>query len=104
MIRYTTPVVEIRVKGIDLTDGYRVWVSLKQESNVQTTEVSGLTLDGSDTIIEFKLSQEQTANLKASAPMVIQVNFIDRDGNRNATNQVSTNVSGNLLNRIVTYE
>ena len=104
MIRYTTPYIKIRVKDIDLTTGYRVWVSLKQASETQTFEVSDLTLEEGNTIIEFQLSQEQTGSFDTKAPVILQVNWIDRDGHRNATGRVTTNVSGNLLNRVVTYD
>lgn len=104
MIRYTTPTIEIRVKGVDLTNGYRIWVSLQQGYEVQTIEVGSATLDGSDTLIECELTQRQTAKLSPRKPVSIQVNWIDVDGRRNATVQATESVLDNLLAKVVTYE
>lgn len=104
MIRYTTPTIEIRVKGVDLTGGYRIWVSLQQGYEVQTIEVESPTLDGSDTLIECELTQRQTAKLSPRKPVTMQVNWIDADGRRNATVQATDDVLDNLLAKVVTYE
>ena len=104
MIRYTTPTIQIRVKGIDLTEGYRVLVTLRSLGTDITVDGPPMTLDGTDTLIEVQLSQEQTAQLYESTPVHVQVNWVDREGMRNATERATLDVAGNLLDKVVPYE
>ena len=104
MIRYTTPVVEIRVKDVDLTGGYRIFVSLRQFNVLQTYEVTDATADDGDTVLTVRLTQTQTSEFREDRPVTVQANWIDQAGNRDATEQVTVDVMGNLLAKVVSYE
>lgn len=101
MRRYTTPTLSLRVKSANLT-GCRVFVTLVQGA-FKIEEQATPSLDGSDTALMVPLSQSQTGHLKAGRKCRIQVNWIDRSGNRNATNIKEVPVDENLLDMVVSY-
>jgi len=101
MRRYTTPTLELVVQGIDLT-GYEVYVTLCQQGDEITTQVAPEDMaHGEDgTTITVDYTQEQTASLEEGRAKV-QVNWLDGEGRRNATNIATVRVDGNLLGRTV---
>lgn len=99
MRRYTTPTMELVVQGIDLTAS-DVYVTMRQQGRELTIENADVALDGEDTIITFSLTQEQSATFREGRAR-LQVNWLDADGRRNATNIAAVEVAGNLLERTV---
>lgn len=100
MRRYTTPTIELTVRGADLT-GCDCWVSIAQgkaKLEIQATP----TLDGEDTTLTVQLTQEQTGMLSRGDARV-QVNWIDQSGNRNATTIRTVEVDGNLMERVIEH-
>lgn len=100
MRRYTTPTVELAVRGADLT-GCECWVSITQGASRIETQAEP-ELDGEDTTLTVQLTQEQTGMLRQGSARV-QVNWIDEGGHRNATTIREVEVDGNLLDRVVEY-
>lgn len=98
MRRWTTPTHTIRVKGIDLT-GADVWVTYTQ--GAKTLEVANpqAAYDGEDTSLEVELTQAQTAGFSTYAPVEVQVNWVTRDGKRDATAIKTVAVERNNLDR-----
>lgn len=88
-IRYTTPTLTLKARGVDLTGMDAVTVSLRQRIGraESTHEVNitdqTMTYDGTDTIIEFTLTQEQSGGfVDGKDPVEVQVNYMvgnDRD-------------------------
>lgn len=103
MRRYTTPTIEVTVEGVDLT-GCEIWVTLWQQGTEVTTRsgANDVAYDGSDTTITVAYSQEQTARL-VEGHARMQVNWMDSDGLRNATDSAVVQVTGNLLGRVVDH-
>ena len=105
MRRYTTPTLTIVVEGIDIT-AMNVYVTLKQGKRTLTisdpemqTETVG---QRTDTRLDVTLTQEQTALFEA-VPLKVQVNFIDVDGARDATECKVVDVWPNLLPEVIAY-
>ena len=112
MRRYTTPTQVLTCKGVDLT-GCNVWVTYSQglqqgtvtpANNVCTIRADALTVesDGTDTTIEVPLTQLQTARF-ATGRANVQVNWMDSDNVRGATNIGHFTVDQNLLEMEVSY-
>lgn len=100
MRRYTTPTLPLTVRGADLT-GCDVWVTITQGAHRIERKVA-CSYDGTDTAIELALSQEETGALKRGKSKV-QVNWVDRDGHRDATRIREVDVAENLQDRVVGY-
>lgn len=101
MRRYTTPNIEIVVEGIDLTASH-VYVTLWQHGAEVTTQVGDddMSYDGSNTTINVAYTQEQTS-VFCEGRAKIQVNWIDTNERRNATDISSIRITGNLLGRTI---
>jgi len=101
MRRYTTPTLSLRVKQCDLV-GCRVLVTISQGPTKIEAEAEPV-LSGEDTLLAVPLTQGETGRLKAGRDCRIQVNWIDRSGNRNATAIKAISIDENLLNKVVGY-
>lgn len=103
MRRYTTPTVELTVKGVDLT-GMDVLVTFAQACRKITVENPTMTLStGGDTVIEVPLTQLQTGGFTEGS-VEVQVNWLDALGNRDATTVGTIEVERNLLDEVVEDE
>lgn len=104
MINYTTPTLHLTIENIDLT-GQEIYVTLEQGKKEITKSGEDLTvtLDGEDTKIEFTLSQEESASFAYSRSAQIQVNWINQNGARGATNIAQIAVLRNLLDEVIEY-
>lgn len=99
MINYTTPFFELEVLGIDISDK-EIYVTIEQEG-VETTITEGLTVSFDvNTIIQFHLSQKQSAQFKPNKTTLVQVNWKDGEY-RFATDKAKIDVEENLLDRVV---
>ena len=105
MINFTTPTLYARVKNIDFTSGYDVYVSLEQGGYQLDKSTSDLTLelDGEDTLISFVLSQKESASFDFNAKVFMQINIIDGNGYRAATGIKTIPVMRNLLDKEISY-
>ena len=103
--KYTTPTKRLRVKNIDLTR-MRVWVTFSQNRFSQSvTKIDcPMELDGNDTLITVTLTQSETAKFYTNEKVKIQVNYMDANGNRQATDVIFENVTDNLLKKVVSYD
>lgn len=105
MINYTTPSIPLLVKGIDLTDGYDVYVTLEQE-NIELTKSGqdiSMVKKTNDTEVTIVLTQEESAMFRWNASVTVMVNFIDSDGVRDAAGPASISVMRNLLDKVIKY-
>ena len=87
MRRFTTPSVPIVVHGADLRH-CRVWVTLSQDGlHRLTREVTGIKERVDRTTWRFgvRLTQDETATFRDGAPIRAQVNLMDQNGFRAAT-------------------
>lgn len=108
MIRYTTPTKTMRVKGIDLT-GYDVAVSIRQRigvtMNAHVVDIEGdqvaLSLDGSDTLVTFTLTQEQSGGF-VRGYVDLQVNY-GSGSTRMATTITTDYMDENLKNGVMEF-
>lgn len=104
MIQYTTPTITLTVKGKNLI-GYDIYASLEQgdlklERTGQDLTVSTETVDGvTNTIVEFELTQAESGAYTYGKKANAQINWIDENGKRKATNIKAISVERNILNR-----
>ncbi len=109
MINYTTPTLYARVKNIDISDGYDIYVSLEQgkrelEKSRDDLSIHTETHDQrTDTVISFMLSQAESAMFNFNTGVSMQINVIDATGSRAATCIKQIPVMRNLLDREITY-
>lgn len=104
MIRYTTPSLVLRIP-VEIRDA-KIIISLKQgmEPPLEyTASDSDVTIEDGETVIKVRLSQSQTARLKANVTCKVQANWIYEDGSRNATEEKAIKIRENLLERVVKY-
>ena len=101
MRQYTTPTIVLKVPA-DLT-GTDVYVTLKQNATVLSVPDPALTVEDNITTIFVYLTQEQTGGFDLSCPAKLQVNWIDVNGNRQATVTKMVHIEENLLARVVEY-
>ena len=106
MIQYTTPTITLTVKGKNLI-GYDIYASheqgsLKLTKTGQDLTVSTETIEGvTNTIVEFDLTQAESAAFSYGKKALAQVNWIDGNGKRMATKSKALTVERNLLNEII---
>ena len=106
MRRYTTPTIQLTIAGIDLT-GTDVYVTFSQGERTLTITDPALVYDSSNgglTTIYVPLTQAQTAKFNVSSPVNVQVNWIDSNEMRNATDVKQIPVLINTLQEIIEYE
>lgn len=105
MINFTTPTLYANVKGVDLTTGYDVYVSLEQDRVQLDKSGEDLTLElnDDDTLISFRLTQLESAMFNYGKRVFVQINAIDENGNRLATGIKEVPVMRNLLDREIEY-
>ena len=101
MRRFTTPTHRLRVKAVDLT-GCDVLVTYRQrEISVNITNPA-MEYDGTDTVLSVPMTQLQTGGF-INGRAEVQVNVIDSNGYRAATNIREFALRNNLLDKVVQY-
>ena len=99
MTAYTDAPITITITGGSLTGATDVHVTFKQPFatvDVDDPEV----LDANN--LQLTLTQEQTAALKMDKSCDVQVNWLDGNGKRKATDIATVPVLRNLLERVLT--
>ena len=109
MINYTTPTIYLTVENVDLSGQKDVYVSLEQfgleltksgeDITVSTTTHDQIT----DTNISVPLTQEESAAFEFGKEVQVQVNWIDSQGVRDATEIKKIKVFRNLLDEVISY-
>lgn len=103
MKRYTTPTMALIINKPELTDAAALFVTFKQGSNVLTID-DNITITPTDTGVqlEVELTQLQTSGFNPGNAQ-IQVNWLETDGKRGATEVASVSITDNLLNSVLPY-
>ena len=96
MRRYTTPRILIKIEGADLT-GCDVYVTFRQGRREHTVKNPPMQIEGSDTYLEVRLTQLQSARFKHDKPVEVEANVVDSNSYRAATNIVETSLDRQLL-------
>lgn len=108
MINYTTPSISLTVEGKDWS-AMDVYVTLEQGCIELTKTGTDLTITTetheqiTDTNIIFVLSQEESAKFAFNSSVAVQVNAIDSNGVREATEIKTVGVMRNLLDEVIQY-
>lgn len=108
MIRYTTPSISLTIEDIDLTDK-EVYVTLQQGNLKMTKSGADLAInvtpvgESYESNISFTLTQEESAMFDYSRSCIIQANWIDASGVREATDIQNVSVMRNLLDEVIEY-
>lgn len=104
--RYTDPVQQFRIKGVDLTGADQIIVTFAQGNTKVTAQGNDVVsiYDGEYTILDVSLSQEQTSKFKmnkySQSVVLVQVNWLI-NGRRNATRQKYVTLNDNQEERII---
>lgn len=101
----TTPAYLVKVVGWDLTDK-TVLVTLRDVRKEEVTKTGSdltVTFDGENSLIAFKLSQEDTFALHVGK-VELQVRFIGSNGNAYATDVVKVDQRNVLLKKVIRYD
>ena len=115
MRQYTTPLQTLFVKGVEITDTDRVFVTYSGRKSgfpvglnskwdyTFTIDDPVVTLDkdGKGTWIEVNLTQEQTGAFDSCETVGVEVNWITESGRRNATNIRYLKMEENLLKEVI---
>ena len=101
MTRFTTPVLPLDVYQ-DLT-GMRVFATVSQGKEKVTKEIDSFEVTAGVTRIYMPLTQEDTAKFSSVAGVQIQVNWIDSNEIRSATEIKQIISFDNLLDEVIYY-
>lgn len=99
MRRYTTPTHGLRVKNCDLR-GCDVMVTYRQRGNAVTITNPAMEFDGTDTTLTVELSQLETGGF-GNGRAEVQVNAVDQNNYRAASNILLITLRDNLLAKVV---
>ena len=104
MITWTTPTLQIRVKGgAILGDNVKVLFTFAQNGHRLTLEPRSMTAQETGVLCEVHFSQIQSGGFKPGAASV-QVNVVDSNNFRAASTFKEIYLGSNLLPQEVTYE
>ena len=109
MYQYTTPSIELLVKGVDIS-AHHIFATVEQKDASLTRDGDDLTVeviptdDGANTKISFELTQTESAKFNFNSWAEVQVNWITAAGKRKATEIKKIPVMKNLLNEVVSYD
>lgn len=103
MRQYTTPLQTMFVQGYELTESDKVYVTYadKTREHVLTVTDPILTHEDDGTTVKVHLTQEQTGLFAANEIVSVQVNWINEDGERMATNVANITCRENLLKEVI---
>ena len=107
MYRGTTPILPLRIKGIDLTEA-KVYVTVTDRvTGKSITYQSGTDFtpeyDGTRTICDIRMSQEDTLQLSVGL-CEAQARYIFQDGLTGATKRAPFRVKDVLLDGVIAYD
>lgn len=104
MRRYTTPTQVLVIDKPELIDT-QLYVTYKQNNKILTVSGDDLDIETTTTGIQIfvELTQLQTAGFVVG-PVLVQVNWIDSDGVRGATDIATFQMKDNLLTKEIAYE
>lgn len=106
MRRFTTPTINLRLTGADLTN-CNAWLTLSQGKTLLTIRLDELEEwePGEQvTTCAVTLTQEQSAMFTSTSPTLAQVNAVSSEGFRWASGIDSTKLGRNLMEEVVNYE
>lgn len=105
MVRWTTPTFTLTVKNVNLT-GYQIYVTIKQGESVVTIDYTDVTLNivAENSILSFTLSQQDSAKFDFRNKANVQVNAINSDNHRVATDIMEIDILANLIDKEIEYE
>lgn len=103
MVSYTTPQITLLIEGIDLTGQDKdIYVSIGNKCLVtKSGEDVSAVLSGEDTLVYVRLTQEESARLLGLCK--VQVNWINDQGIREATEIETIEVTPNMLQEVIRY-
>ena len=98
--QYTTPTFTLTFteEALDLTQVQHVYVTFKSHGVTVTKTGEDLTVE--EKSIQVFLSQEETAQFIPGA-LAIQANWLDREGNRWASDIINYDISEQLLKKVI---
>lgn len=101
MRRYTTPTLVITIDKPELIDASGIYVTFAQGAQLLTIN-SDIEKTATETGVQLELglSQLQTAGFTPGRAQ-LQVNWLESNGNRGATEIATINITDNLLNEVI---
>lgn len=106
MYRGTTPTIPIKIKNVDLSEA-KLFLTFESPARKQITlKCPGdftVEFDGTDTVGDVTLTQQQTLALSAQ-PHKVQIRWITAEEVAGATKEQTINVNDVLLKELIHYE
>lgn len=105
MVRYTTPTFTLTLKNVNLT-GYQIYVSIQQGSTIITLDYENISLNivNGNSVLTFELTQEESSKFDYHNKANVQVNAINSDNHRVATDIMEIDILKNLIDKEIEYE
>lgn len=101
MRRGTTPTLEIKITGIEVTQLESIYVTLSQYKKQVTKETQDITIDELNNILYVPLSQEDTLSM-ARGYVYIQMRAVTKDGLAVASDMQMTTMEEILKEGVIT--
>lgn len=103
MRQYTSPLQTLFIKGYQLEDTDRVFVTYSDKLRKKVVTVTDCTVTAEEdgTRIDVQLTQEDTGKFCTHEPISVQVNWITSSGKRKATAVANIRCEENLIKEVI---
>lgn len=101
MIRGTTPTLEIKITGIEVTELENIYITLKQYQKEVTRSTEDITIDEMSNTLYVPLSQEDTLTLSRGY-VYVQMRAVTKDGLAVASDVKMTTMEEILKEGVIT--
>lgn len=101
MRRGTTPTLEIKITGIDVTQLESIYITLSQYKKQVTKEIQDITIDELNNTLYVPLSQEDTLSLTRGY-VYVQMRAVTKDGLAVASEMQMTTMEEILKEGVIT--
>lgn len=105
MYQGTTPALTFAIKNHDMS-GMTAFVSFKRGADILTKTGTDVTVvydsDNDKTVVVCQLTQQETLNMRAG-DAIVQMRFIDSNGNAYATDKAELTVNDVIYKEIISY-
>ena len=100
MTRGTTPTLRFHIKGIEVKDIEKAFVTIRQIKKVLTKSIEDIQIDDENNVLSCELSQEETLYFE-NGQVELQIRIITKAGKVLATPVKTTTMQKILLDEVI---